>query len=134
MPSWLKLILVALAAFGFGFTAASRFPPVGPTSAEKVGITLRLGAKTPGESYLIVQGGAGKADPFSRAASPAGSWPRWTVKTTEHITLNQLPIAVYQSVPIRSLLYKCVGADCPPPPDKPPSRGTRFILLTPGPG
>jgi hypothetical protein len=139
MPSWLKLILVALAAFGIGCTVASRFSPADPAPAddlarEKVGTTVQLTAKTPGESYLIVQGGAGKADPFSQGASPAGSWPRWSVETAESITLKQFPIAVYRAVPIsQSLSYKCVGADCPPPPGKPPLRRTRFIVLIPGP-
>ncbi len=140
MPSWLKLILVVLAVFGLGCTVASRFPPANPTSAEdlareRVGTTVRLTAKTRGESYLIVQGGAGKADPFSQDASPAGSRPCWSVETAESITLKQFPIAVYRSVSIsQSLSYKCMSGDCPPPPGKPPSRPTRFILLTLGPG
>jgi hypothetical protein len=60
MPSWLKLTLVALAAFGLGFTVARRSPSAAPGSAkdlawEQVGDTVRLTAKTPGESYLIVE-------------------------------------------------------------------------------
>lgn len=111
MPSWLKLTLVALAAFGLGFAAARRFPP-DPAPAEDLawerdGATVRLTTKAQGESYLIVQGGTGNADPSSEAASPAGLSPSWSVDTAETIDVGS-PMLAYRL----SLVLACEHGEC----------------------
>jgi hypothetical protein len=151
MPSWLKLTLVALAAFGLGFAAARRFPPANLTSAkdlawERVGDTVRLTAKTPGESYLIVEGGTASADPSPEDASRVGSSPIGSV-TAETLT-GRGPMLAYRL----NLVLACSGGgcnpclggnDCPPAPQGPfgpiggPIRGVRVwqpptIAIGPG--
>ena len=112
MPSWLKLTLAALAAFGLGFAAARGFPPADPASArnlswERRGDTARLTAKAPGESYLIVQ------------SASVGSSPSWSVVTAETLNVTKFPVAVYRLQPYLSCARplqcnKCY--DCPPGP------------------
>ena len=123
MPSWLKLTLVALAAFGLGFAAARRFPLADPASTEDLAwergdATVRLTAKAQGESYLIVQGDTGNADPSSKGASPAGLSPSWSVETAETINVRS-PMLAYRLSPVLACLdgtcHPCLsGSDCGP--------------------
>jgi hypothetical protein len=117
MPSWLKLTLAVLAAFGLGFAAARRFPPADPASAgnlawERVGDTVRLTAKAPGESYLIVQ-----------SASQVSSSPSWSVETAKTNKVTKFPLVVYRLIPT----FRCSGPSkcnecdgCVPRPRWPP--------------
>jgi len=113
MSSGIKLTIVALVAFALGFAAARRFPP-DPVPAEDLawehdGATVQLTAKAQGESYLIVQGGTGNADPSSKAALPVDSSPNWSVESSETIDVRS-PMLAYRL----SLVFACSGGTCNP--------------------
>lgn len=131
MPSWLKLTLAALAAFGLGFAAAHRFPPADPASAGDLswarrGDATRLTPKAPGESYLIVQ-----------SAPQVGSSPSWSVETAETLNVTKFPAVIYRLQPYYwcSQPLQCNKCnDCPPGhgPWPPPRSEAIFWNTKPG--
>jgi hypothetical protein len=118
MSSRSKLAIVAIVAFALGFAAARLKPVPQPSPAEdlaweRTGDTVRLTAKAPGGSYLIVQ--PGTTDPYPRGSAEATA--------TVH-----LPAFIF---PLREVVWCRPGAecnrcryadDCPPPP-LPPFHG-----------